>query len=170
MTVLPRFTRVRVLFALILIFALACLATALFAQHVLGMMPCAWCVFQRLILLLCAVFAGIGLLTAAKRTILPAFVSATLLLGSSLGGVAAAWHQYTVAAHSFSCAQTFADKAIQGLGLEQALPGLFGIYATCADARVSLLGLDFALWALLMFGLISLGTLIIFWRLLSRTR
>lgn len=170
MPVLLRFTRVRPLFALIFVFALSCLATALFAQHVLGMMPCAWCVFQRLILLSCLLFALLGLASTTSRSNLPVYLGATLLLGSSLAGIAAAWHQYTVAAHAFSCAQTFADKTIQTLGLEQALPALFGIYATCADAQVKLLGLDFALWALLMFSLIGVATLIIFWRLLSGSR
>lgn len=151
--------RTQKLFVFIALFALAGLATALFAQHVLGMMPCAWCVFQRLILILCLLFAALGAALSQKAQRGLSLLSALLLLCSALGGIVAAWHQYTVAAHSFSCAQTFADKAMHWLRLEQGLPALFGIYASCMDAQVNFLGLDFALWAVLTFSLISLASL-----------
>ncbi|HLS21944.1 MAG TPA: disulfide bond formation protein B [Paenalcaligenes sp.] len=170
MSAIFKFPRAQKLFLCIALFALAALATALFAQHVLGMMPCAWCVFQRLILILCLCFAVLATLLSPMTQRGLSLLCALLLLGSALGGIVAAWHQYTVAAHSFSCAQTFADKAMHWLGLEQGLPALFGIYASCMDAQVNFLGLDFALWALLAFGLVSLASLFAIRALLTHPR
>src|SRR5699024_8853023 len=123
----------------------------LLSQHVLGMRPCAWCVFQRLILIaltLASVTAAWLVRGAYLRLALLAGGIALLL---SAGGIVSAWYQYTVAATQFSCAQTFADRFMSHSGLDAALPWLFGIYATCMDARVNLLGLEYALWALGLF-------------------
>ncbi len=132
--------------------ALLCLAgvgVALVSQYVFDMQPCAWCVLQRLILL--AVAAVCGLATAGWRSARIHALGAALAAILSACGIAAAWYQYTVAAHLFSCDQTFADKFIASSGLDAALPWLFGIYATCMDARVSVLGIEYALWALALF-------------------
>lgn len=141
------------------ILCLAALAIALYSQHVLGMRPCAWCVFQRLILLLIAVSAGLGglLLKAQQR-------NAGRLFGAlsgvfSLGGIVAAWYQYTVAAQQFSCDMTLADKIMTQSGLESTMPWLFGIYATCMDARVEFFGVEYALWGLGLF-FVTLGLII----------
>jgi len=136
---------------------------ALFSQHVLGMAPCAWCVFQRLILLLACIFALMAFIfhqTARPKSTL---VMGILLFGSAVAGIASAWHQYTVAAKQFSCSLTFADKAITQLGLDKALPKVFGIYASCMDAKVDLLGLDYALWALNLFIILSAIGLAALW-------
>ena len=60
----------------------------------------------------------------------------------------AAWYQYSVAAKMLSCDQTFADRFMTGIGLDGGVPWLFGIYATCMDAMVSVLGIEYALWSL----------------------
>lgn len=44
-------------------------------------------------------------------------------------------------------------------GLDAGLPWLFGIYATCADARVNLLGMEYALWSLGLFVLVGIAAL-----------
>ena len=57
-----------------------------------------------------------------------------------------------------------ADKVISGLGLDRALPEIFEVRATCADAAVSVAGVPFELWSLLLFvgvGLTAGVTLII---------
>lgn len=132
--------------------ALLCLAgvgIALVSQHVFDMQPCAWCVLQRLILL--AIAAICGLATVGWRSAGILTLGAALAALLAICGIVAAWYQYTVAAQMFSCAQTFADKFIAGSGLDAALPWLFGIYATCMDARVNLLGIEYALWAMALF-------------------
>lgn len=141
---------------LLLIFLLstAGLVVALLSQHVLGMHPCAWCVFQRLILLAVAASSLLGWLLGTRvgaAETLTAIVSG----GLGLGGIVSAWYQYSVAAVQFSCEQTVADRFMSGSGLDAALPWLFGIYATCMDARVDLLGIEYALWGLGLFAVIT---------------
>ncbi|MFA5520334.1 MAG: disulfide bond formation protein B [Castellaniella sp.] len=140
--------------ALIALFCLSAVAIALYSQHVLGMRPCAWCVFQRLLAVLAAGIALAGLVLSMPR---PALGRLALALAglTGLGGMAAAWHQYTVAAQQFSCAQTLADRWMTGLGLDAALPWLFGIQAGCMEARVNLLGVEYALWSLALFTLVT---------------
>src|SRR5690625_5365826 len=50
-----------------LIIGLLAFLIALFAQHVLGMATCAWCVFQRLILLVACFFALLAFITHQKQ-------------------------------------------------------------------------------------------------------
>lgn len=140
--------------------SLAAVFIALISQHIFGMEPCAWCVLQRFILLVIAVvclFTGAGWGSAVMRRL-----GAVLTLLLSVSGVAAAWYQYSVAAQSFSCAETFADRFITGLGADAAMPWLFGIYASCMDARRTLLGVEYSLWGLITFavcGLLALWAL-----------
>ncbi len=146
---MPRSTdRQRTLLALIALSCFTAVLIALFSQHVLQMWPCAWCVFQRLIFIVIGLVALIGLLSA-NRT----YRRVILLMVVALAGlgVAAAWHQSTVASQMFSCDQTLADRIMVGTGLESAMPWLFGIYATCMDAAVSLFGLEYAIWSLLLY-------------------
>lgn len=135
----------------------AAVAAALFSQHVLQMMPCAWCIFQRLLFIVIGLVAAAGALIPSRAINRLALVFVLLL---SIIGMAAAWHQWTVAAQSFSCDQTLADRIVAGSGLDAAMPWLFGIYATCMDAAVSILGLDFAVWSLILYAVFALASLI----------
>lgn len=141
--------------------ALVCVAAviaALVSQHVFDMQPCAWCVFQRMLFLLIAAVCWLGVLlgkvwTGGYR------LAASLAFLLALGGVASAWYQYSIASNLFSCNQTFADQFMVASGLDAGLPWLFGIYATCADARVNLLGIEYALWSLGLFVLVGIAAL-----------
>lgn len=132
-------------------------AAALVSQHLLGMWPCAWCILQRLLFITIGLVAVIGLVLPNITIKRGALLLSAL---TSIAGIAAAWHQKTVAAQSFSCDQTLADRIIVGSGLDASLPWLFGIYANCMDASVSLLGLDFAVWSLLLFLVLATASLI----------
>lgn len=149
---------------LIVFLSLGALGIALASQHFTGMRPCAWCVFQRVILIVISLAALVGLV-AGRGCRLVAGASTILVAALGLGGIVAAWYQYSVAAVQFSCDQTFADRFMTGSGLDAAVPWLFGIYATCMDARVDLLGVEYALWALALFVIMSVlglaGTVLI---------
>lgn len=138
----------------VILLSLIAVAIALLSQHGFGMRPCAWCVFQRLLALLAAAFALLGLLWPGTASA-PRRLALVLVAATGIGGMVAAWYQYTVAAQQFSCAQTLADRFMTGLGLDAALPWLFGIYATCMDARVTLLGVEYALWGLALFAVLT---------------
>ena len=122
---------------------------ALFSQHVLGMMPCAWCILQRMICLAIALVCLLGWAARARPAALR--TAAALALALAVGGVVAAWYQHTVAANLFSCDRTFADVVVTGSGLDALAPSVFGIYATCADSATTLLGVRYELWTLALF-------------------
>ena len=142
----------RKLLNLIAFICLGSVVFALFSQHVLGMLPCAWCVFQRLIFI---VIALVCLLVNFSGSVVYQKVLALIAAALSVGGIIAAWYQYSVASVSFSCDMTFADVFMsRQTGLDAAVPWLFGIYATCMDAAVDLFGVEYAVWALLLFAAI----------------
>ncbi|MBC7938776.1 MAG: disulfide bond formation protein B [Chitinophagaceae bacterium] len=122
-------------------------AAALVSQHRFGMLPCPWCVLQRVIFLAIALAA----LPALLRSLPVRRVSASLMLTGALAGVAAALWQHFVAAGSSSCNLTLADRINDSLGLADRWPEVFAAYATCADAAVNLLGLPYEFWSLGLF-------------------
>lgn len=130
----------------------AAVGAALVSQHFYGMQPCPWCVLQR------AIFAAIGLV-ALLGALLPfgllrrGLGVVVLLLAAS--GVAAALWLHFVAASSASCDLTLADRIIGDLGLDARFPEVFMATASCADAKVDLLGLPYEVWALALFVLIG---------------
>ena len=138
----------------LLALALLCLgsvAAALVSQHVFDMQPCPWCILQRLI------FLVIGLLLLAGA-FLPG--RAVFVVGSvvfALSGIATALYQHYVAAKSSSCNLTLADKIISGLGLDKALPPLFEVKASCADAAVDMLHVPYEFWSLGLFVVVAVA-------------
>jgi disulfide bond formation protein DsbB len=137
---------------------LAAVAIALISQHVFNLRPCAWCVLQRLIYLCVAVVCWLGVLLKQVPTLRRlAALLALLLCGA---GAMAAWYQYDVASQLFSCSQTFADRFMVGLGLDAHAPWLFGIFASCMDAQVKILGIEYAIWSLGLFCVLGLMSLV----------
>lgn len=136
--------------------ALAAVAAALATQHLLGMLPCAWCVLQRLVFVALAGFSLLGLL-------LPGALGRRLgagaaLLMAGLGMAAALW-QHFVASASASCDMSLADKVMGATGLDSRWPEVFAAYASCADARANLGGVPYEWWSLALFALLALAAL-----------
>ena len=121
---------------------------ALVSQHVFDMQPCPWCILQRIICLAVATLCLIGAAVSAGLVRRGIGVLALLL---ALGGGASALYQDLVASKSVSCNLTFADKVISALGLDGALPPLLQVTANCSDAAVSVLGVPYAYWSLMLF-------------------
>jgi len=137
--------------------SLSGLGIALITQHVFGMLPCAWCVFQRLI---CVVIAIVALLGLVWRSPLGARLSAGLTLLASLSGVATALWHFFVASSSTSCNLSLAEKIVSGLSLDEYLPAVFMPMASCADATAKLIGLPYPLWSLSLFVMVTLAALL----------
>ncbi len=134
------------------VLSLGAVGVALWTQHALGMEPCPWCVLQRLVFVCIALVALPGLVW---RHAFVQVLSALLVLGLGLAGVAAALWQHFVAAVSSSCNMTLADRIVSGLKLDGLLPEVFQARASCADAAVRLWGLPYEVWSLMLFMLIS---------------
>jgi disulfide bond formation protein DsbB len=153
------FVRARTVFAFIALAPLGAVVAALFTQHALDMQPCPWCVFQRLIFLIIAVWGLLGLLWSGgfgRR------LAGTLALLTALGGMSAALWHYFVAASSVSCNQTLADRVVSGwFGLDALLPAVFEARASCADAAAKLLGVPYPLWSLALFTLLALASVVV---------
>ena len=146
------FDRRQSLLILIAALSLGAVGVALVSQYVFDMPPCAWCVLQRMIYLTIAVVSIVGALTPRAASAVAAGL-ATLL---AVSGIAAAWYQHTVASQMLSCDQTFADRFVSGTGLDAAVPALFGIFATCMDAMVQVMGLEYAVWSLILFAILTI--------------
>jgi disulfide bond formation protein DsbB len=140
---------------LVAVLSLAAVGIALISQYMFDMQPCAWCVLQRLtylaIAVVCLVFAFGGRALGRFGSLL------ALLL--SLFGAWAAYYQFTVASKLLSCSQTFADKFVSATGLDGALPSVFGIFASCADAVVKVLGVEYSVWSMGLFVVLALLSL-----------
>ena len=128
--------------------ALAAVGVALFTQYRMDMMPCAWCVLQRLVFVLIALAALVGVVlpSLAGRKLGAALVGVLALCG-----LAAAAFQHFVAAASSSCAMSLADKLMGFTGLDARFPQVFAAYASCADAKVDLLGLPYETYSAVLF-------------------
>lgn len=154
MTAMSLRERPRLLLGATALVSLAAIGAALVSQYAFDILPCPWCVLQRLIFALLALAAVVGLLL--RSTLGQRVVGGALMLLAVEGIVAALW-QHFVAAASDSCKLTFADRVMNGLGLDAALPSVFQAQASCADAAVNLLGVPYEFYSLALFILICFG-------------
>ncbi len=140
--------------------ALAAVGVALFTQYRMDMMPCAWCVLQRLVFVAIAVGALVGVVlpSLAGRQLGAALVGLLALCG-----LAAAGFQHFVAAQSASCAMSLADRLMGFTGLDARFPEVFAAYASCADAKVDLFGLPYETYSAALFVVLALVALKV-WR------
>ena len=151
--------------------SLLSLSIALIAQHGFGIEPCAWCIVQRMTVILVAAVALASVLLARVQPRAAPIVGALLAGALSVAGLVAAWHQHTVAAKQLSCAFTWADRTLMSLQLDALWPGLFRVGATCADAaKATLLGLPFELWSGMWFGLCAALSAWALYRMLAGPR
>ena len=131
--------------------ALAAVAAAVFTQQRWDMLPCPWCIVQRIVFLL---IAAVALMAALTHGLTRRVAGAAVLLLAACGIAAALW-QHFVAAASASCKLTLADRIISGIGLDSWLPEVFGVFASCADAKVKLLGLPYESFSAALFVLVA---------------
>jgi len=149
-------------YAALAVMGLGAVGLALVTQHRFDMLPCPWCILQRMIFVAMAIAALPGALIASPAV---RKASAALVLLLALGGVAAALWQHFVAASSASCDMTLADRIVTGSGLDALLPDVFAPWASCADAAAKLLGVPYEFYSLTLF---VLGAVTSLWLLLRR--
>jgi disulfide bond formation protein DsbB len=129
-------------------------AAALYTQYRMDMMPCAWCVLQRLCFVAVAAASLLGLLLPG---LLLRRLAAVLALLAALAGITAALWQHFVANASASCAMSLADRLMGYTGLDSRFPEVFAAYASCADAKVDLFGVPYEFWSLSLFIALALA-------------
>jgi disulfide bond formation protein DsbB len=138
----------RRLLAAAALLALLAVGVALVTEHAMDMRPCPWCVLQRLEFVVIALVAAVAWLWRSRGGLL--FSSALVIGLANLGLLSALW-QHFVAAASASCNLTLADRIIGALQLDSLLPAVFAATASCADAKVTLLGVPYDFWSLSVF-------------------
>jgi disulfide bond formation protein DsbB len=139
-------------FGIVALISLGGVAAAMVSQHVYDMQPCPWCVLQRLIFVVIALVAGLGLLWRSSTGRFTIAIGLDLL--ATLGIVTALW-QHFVAAASQSCNLTLADKIMSATGLDGLLPEVFAARASCADAAVNMFGVPYEFWSLALFAMVG---------------
>jgi disulfide bond formation protein DsbB len=98
-----------------------------------------------------------AILALLLRRVRPAQMALTALaFVLSLVGIWAAWYQHSVAQHMLSCDMTFADRFMTKSGLDEALPNVFGIFASCMDAAVDVFGVKYEIWSLALFAILGI--------------
>ena len=138
----------------LIVVSLGAVGLALVTQHGFEMLPCPWCVLQRMIFVAIALAALPGALLARPPV---RQASAALVLLLALAGVAAALWQHFVASSSASCDLTLADRIVSASGLDALLPDVFAPWASCADAAATLLGLPYEFYSLTLFVLAAIA-------------
>lgn len=133
---------------------LAAVAAALVTQHGLGMQPCPWCVLQRLIFVAISLAALPGLLVGGP---VARWLSGPLVAALALCGMATAGWQHFVASNSTSCAMTLADRINRAVGMDEVLPQVFASYASCAEAKATLLGVPYEFYSFALFALLAVA-------------
>lgn len=119
----------------------------------LDLHPCPLCIFQRLLFMLLAVFAGVAALSRWRGLTLTA---GSLFFTTALGGMAVAashsWLQWQPATNSIMCVSWqpgLIEKIIDRLG--QLQPSLFLATGACEQKSLTLFGLSLANLAFLAF-------------------
>jgi protein dithiol:quinone oxidoreductase len=144
----------RRLFLLALV-CLALVAGALYLQFFKGEDPCPLCILQRYGYLLIAIFALLGSTSSSWRSIV---IAETLVLISTLGGIAVAGRHVWLQAHpSFSCGFDKLQPIVDSLPPATWLPQVFKVAGLCETAYPPLLGLTLPQWSLVGFLLVLLA-------------
>lgn len=133
----------------------AALAAAFISQHAFGFEPCAWCVLQRLILLLLVTLCGVAAVLGSRER--PSRWPALAAIGLALCGLAAALWQHFVAARSNDCRLTLADRIVGGVHLPELWPAMFEATARCDEANLPMLGVPYSLWSATLFLVLMLA-------------
>ncbi|NBO13214.1 MAG: disulfide bond formation protein B [Betaproteobacteria bacterium] len=135
---------------------LSSIGFALYSQHALGMMPCPWCVIQRLMML---ISLALSLLMLGSIGLPVAMALPALALGLvQAAGMAASLYQQFVASKDTECVMSLADRILMASGLEHRWPWMFAASNSCAEAaQATFLGIAFP-W--LSFAVFAIGSLV----------
>lgn len=122
----------------IALLALAGLVAALLAQHVFEMMPCPWCILQRMALILVLACAVGGHTLRARSPLSRLFVAMSGVF--SLLGAASAEAQLRAIKTEGSCAASSAQQVLDATRLAELMPSVFRAYGACSSDLALIMG------------------------------
>lgn len=135
---------------LMLILTSALQISALFFQHVLNMLPCVLCIYQRTALYGVLLASIIGFLS--PRTWFVRFTAIGLWLYSAIMGVSFSWQHVRLQFYSSpldSC--DFFPEFYFKVKLDEIMPFIFKAQGNCSDKLGTILGLEMSQWMLVIF-------------------
>ena len=151
--------------------ALILLVTALYFQHGMGLQPCVQCVYQRIAVLLLAIFTGIAWLK--PESVAYRAVGYTGWLASAGYGLYVAHHHVwlqTAANPLFASCSPYPNFP-SWLPLHEWIPFFFGAGGLCTDYSWQFLGMVMSEWMRIIFAFyVALALVILGVRLIKQRR
>lgn len=153
--------RTRSLFFLAFIASSLIIGTALYLQQALGLTPCILCLFQRAVIIGCAVICLVAAIHAPQEAGWRRYCWVLLMLALLGGGGAGSqmWLQ-TASADELIPVMTRYEYALNALSLDAWINRLRGDVYLCAEINWSLFGITLPEWSLLAF--VSLALLALY--------
>jgi disulfide bond formation protein DsbB len=149
--------KIRPLLFAISFISFALIGAALYLQHVVDLLPCPLCVFQRYAFLGIGLFALIGAL--GKRP--PVWMG--LALASGLAGLGtAAKHLHVLANPGLSCGIDPMETFLNKIPTATVMPWLFKADGLCERADDLILGLNIPQWSALWFVILTSALVVLF--------
>lgn len=127
------------------------------------MQPCPWCILQRIVYIVMGFVALTFALFQSAAPKAPKYfiVGSCLLAGLCALGLGLVGYQHFIASAQSSCIFSKAEKLVIWSQLDQVLPSVFQVTASCADAALAkLLGVPYELASGALF--LALLTFILF--------
>ncbi len=122
------------------ILSILSLAIALVSQHYYDMQPCPWCILERMILVVLAIFS-FGAYFYKKLIVMPILITTI--------GLATSVYHVVIASKSNSCNISLAEKIVSYTGLNRSIPEVFGITGMCAD-NYNIFGINYPIYYLIL--------------------
>ncbi len=130
------------------LFCWSALGVALYSQYVLQILPCAYCILQRVVYLLMAVSFSLSSVQFAYGKKNVQDYASVLWWGTlSATGLGIALYQIMVAKVSDTCGFSWGQQLLDAARLEQLWPWLFEVQALCAGNEARLMGVPFEVWS-----------------------
>lgn len=138
---------------LIITVSLLSLLFAYITQHYFNLLPCAWCVFQRLLICILVIFISFSFFKPLRLTF---FI---LALAVSLVGLTSSFYLFFVASKLESCDLSLAEKFINILNLQELFPSFFSILSLCSSDSLLFYGVNFSMLGILYFVFVTFSIL-----------
>jgi disulfide bond formation protein DsbB len=145
----------RLPFALLLVAPLGLVGSGLALAHWLHLAACPLCVLQRMLYLLLALVAAVGLLNVSSplgRRVSALFMAVPAATGAFVAGYQT-WIQVFAPETSCSSAEPWWEQFVYWAGRQA--PFLFRANGLCSDPAWSFLGLSIAEWSLIAFSVMT---------------
>lgn len=150
-------------FALILCGCLAVLGFALYLEHVQGLLPCPLCIVQRVVWLVIALVALLGLLHGPGPSGLRIYSALLVLLAASGAAVAGRQvHLQLMPAHQVPECGPDLSYMLDVFPWQEALMMILRGSGECAEVQWRFLGLSIPAWSLVLFSLLAIGAALLF--------